>query len=63
MTIAEDDQSKSLDFSDRLIIYDPCAWRRAITELKEHNMRLAQIVCELLIKNQQLRNELEHPSN
>ncbi len=37
---------------------DPFAWRMASTELKEHNARLTEIVCELLITNLRLPNEL-----
>lgn len=57
MTIPEDDHSTSLDFSDQLVIHDPFAWRMASTESKEHNARLTQTVCELLINNQPLPNE------
>ena len=50
-----EDHTASLDLATRVIDHDFLVWHKALRELKEHNERLARIICELLIKNQQLR--------
>jgi hypothetical protein len=59
MRMLTEDQTKFNDRFDEFIYCDPMTWPTAIEELKERNARLAQIVAELLIKNQRLRYALE----
>ena len=45
----------SFDLPTSMIEHDFLSWHKTLRELRDHNARLAQIISELLIKNQQLR--------
>lgn len=63
MTALAERLMESIDREGEPILHDFLAWRTAVQDLREHNARLAEIVAELLLKNQSLRFSLDDMSN